>query len=251
MAEKIFYYPYLVDGKVVEEGITHEGLPFERFWTFTRTKMSWEEKLAAAIGDDDMCDIYSPYTLGPTDYVVYSDEKHLHSQLIRFAKYNTALRDVPHLSSEVGCRDGVIDFAVFHADHLLLSDCDHYLDLENNQVLGATFSHNEDEALYEERVKELVGEIADDLNGYAWELFPSRLGKIDTALLACALLRANARAQYRRELTNDTAMRIVLGAMIEDVMGYSNEDERNRQYDLFAEGILSLSNHLDMNKFFA
>lgn len=251
MGERIFYFPFLVDGKIVEEGRSINGLPFERYWAFTRNKMSYEDKIAAHIGDSEMCDLFEPYCNGPSDYRVYDNDEHLHKQLREFASFNSVLREAPYLKADADCREANVDICVIHNDLLRAVEFDHYLSIEGDRTIGIAFQHENDDERHAEQVKELVGEIANDLDGYAWDLFPTRLEKIDPALLACAMVRANGRAQYRRGLSEETAKRIIYGAMVEDVMGYKDSTEESKTYDLIAEGILAISNHLGMNKFFA
>lgn len=252
MSEKSYFLPYLRDEKVVIEEAVFDGLPFDRFWYYRPINMSWEDKRAAAIGDSEMCNLYEPYCLSPNDYLVYKDDADLRKQLYRFAQFNTVMRYARHLNTTVECERGSVDVVVFpnEVETVKLMDTDHSLTL-NDLLLTITFEEFEDEDDLEKQLRELVEKISTDLSGYAWELFPSRLGEIDTIKLACALLRANARAKLRQDLSDENIHHIMLGAMVENVMGYDETLELNQDYDVFAEGILAVSNHLGMNQFFA
>lgn len=255
MTEKTFFTPHIVKARIKNETSVGAYPPLDRFWKYTLVEMSWEDKRTAAIGDDcEMANLYEGYSDIPTDYIVYRNRADLERQLRRFAHNNDRLLDVPFASIGGNVGDGVIDIYVIDATDIELTGYDYALGMEGDKAICLSVTDEEDHAELLESMREFVEELEDELSGFAWELFPSRLGQPDLEVLAYALLRANARAKARQGLTEEHVRLCAFGLMAEEESGldvYESEDERGEAYDLFAEGLLAVGNHLGLNKFFA
>lgn len=254
MGEITIFYPYIVDGKITFENETSNTIPFDRFWKFTYESLSWTDKQLAAIGkNDNMANLYEPYGNDSCEPLVYSNDEDLNTQLQRIAAYNSKLREAPFISTYIGCPIGDIDVCIVDAAEMALADFDYVIEMEGDKTICVTFSDDRDRTGFEDNLRSYIEEIKKDLDGVLWEIFPSRLGKIDTLKMAYAMTRANARSKARVELVEENVQNIVYGAMIEKVFGFDkNPDDDGKQvqaYDLFAEGVLAIINYAGFNKF--